>query len=154
MKPFRSILFPVDFSDGATALAPCVKEMAQRFDASVTVFHAFNLVIDYVLAPSLDATYAPERTVIPYTPDFEELRDIQRKRLDAFALAQLSGVKYATRFEDGDPATLIESIAEREKADVIFMPTKGAGKFRRLLLGSVTSKVLHRCRLSRANQHA
>jgi nucleotide-binding universal stress UspA family protein len=47
------------------------------------------------------------------------------------------------RIEDGDPAKVIEWVAKCEKADLIMMPTRGLGRFRRLLLGSVTSKILH-----------
>ena len=45
--------------------------------------------------------------------------------------------------EDGDPAMVIDWVAEREKTDLIIMPTRGLGRFRRFLLGSVTAKVLH-----------
>ena len=52
MIPFRRILFPVDFSEATLDLVPYVTEMAQRFDATVTVLNAFDLVRDYYLAPS------------------------------------------------------------------------------------------------------
>ena len=43
----------------------------------------------------------------------------------------------------GDPATEIVDFATREGVSLIMMPTRGAGLFRKLLLGSVTAKVLH-----------
>ena len=45
--------------------------------------------------------------------------------------------------ETGDPATAINEYAEAHKVSLIIMPTHGYGTFRRLLLGSVTAKVLH-----------
>lgn len=45
--------------------------------------------------------------------------------------------------ELGDPAQLIVNYAETAGVDLIMMPTHGCGPFRRLLLGSVTAKVLH-----------
>ena len=41
------------------------------------------------------------------------------------------------------PGSVIAEYAEDEKMDLIAMPTHGYGAFRRLLLGSVTAKVLH-----------
>jgi nucleotide-binding universal stress UspA family protein len=54
-----------------------------------------------------------------------------------------SGVTRAPRIEDGDPANVIEWVAQTESTDLIMMPTKGVGRFRRLLLGSITAKILH-----------
>jgi hypothetical protein len=45
--------------------------------------------------------------------------------------------------EDGDPSTIVEWVAQHENTDLIMMPTKGHGRFRRLLFVSVTAKVLH-----------
>jgi nucleotide-binding universal stress UspA family protein len=44
---------------------------------------------------------------------------------------------------DGDPAECVVRTAEEQAADVILMPTRARGRFRRFLLGSVTAKVLH-----------
>ena len=46
----------------------------------------------------------------------------------------------------GDPATVITLFAGDGDSRVIMMPTHGYGPFRRMLLGSVTAKVLHDAR--------
>ena len=42
----------------------------------------------------------------------------------------------------GDPAKKIICFARETEIDLIMMPTRGGGTFRRFLLGSVTAKVL------------
>ncbi len=143
MTPFRKILFPIDFSDAAIAMVPYVAEMAQRFNASVTVLNAFNAVSDFSLAPSPLDPFNSEPIAIPYTPDLQELRKQREQHLQEFSRTQFSGLAHTSRIEDGDPATVIERTAQREDTDLIMMPTKGHGRFRRLLFGSVTAKVLH-----------
>ena len=140
-KPFRHILFPTDFSKPVIRMVPYVMEIACRFNASVTVLHAFNVVHDYNLASA--ATHEFERVEIPYTAGLEVLRSRRQNQLDEFANAYFSGLHHAVRLEDGDPATIIEQVAQKDHVDLIAMPTRGLGKFRRFLLGSVTEKVLH-----------
>lgn len=143
MKPFRKILFPTDFSKAVTDMVPYVTEMAERFSANVTLLHAFDLVRDYVLTSSYEATCEPGYTAIPYTPAFEDLRNERQHRLEDFGRVQFPSVPHNLKIEDGDPATTIELVAQNENVDLIVMPTRGLGRFRRLLLGSVTAKVLH-----------
>lgn len=143
MRPFRTILFPLDFSQAAGEMVPYVSEMAQRFSASVTLLHVFDLVRDYVLASRYEAVCEPGPTAIPYTPAFEELRSERQHRLEEFARNRFPSLRHVTSIQDGDPATVIEAFAQNEDADLIVMATRGLGKFRRLLLGSVTAKVLH-----------
>jgi nucleotide-binding universal stress UspA family protein len=143
MMPFRRILFPVDFSEATLAMVPYVTEMAQRFNATVTVLNAFNLIPDYIADPRIEGTYASEPIPIPYTLDLQELRKQRERRLDDFSHTQFSSVSQTARIEDGDPAMVIEWVAQRENTDLIMMPSKGLGRFRRFLFGSVTAKVLH-----------
>jgi nucleotide-binding universal stress UspA family protein len=142
MMPFGKILFPVDFSEANIAMIPYVTEMAQRFDATVTVLNAFNLIHEYNLAPSLDNGMFGA-IAIPYTPDFQELRNERERLLEEFSRTHFASLKRTTRIEDGDPAEVIDWVAQRENTNLIVMPTKGLGRFRRMLLGSVTAKVLH-----------
>ena len=43
----------------------------------------------------------------------------------------------------GDPPAKIERVVKDKQVDMIVMPTHGYGPFRRFVLGSVTTKVLH-----------
>ena len=141
--PFRRILFPVDFSEASVAMTPSVKEMAQRFNATVTVLNVFDLVPDYVSEPSLSGPYHCRPAAISYTSDLQELRKRREQRLEEFSSKLLSSISPISRIEDGDAATVICWVARHENTDLIMMPTKGHGVFRSLLLGSITAKVLH-----------
>ena len=143
MMPFRRILFPVDFSEATMAMVPCVAEIARRFGATVTVLNAFNRIHDYSMAAPLQDSFDSEPVSIPYTDELQELRTERQKRLEQFSNSHFSSVGHKARLEDGEPAMVIEWVAKHENTDLIMMPTKGFGKFRRLLLGSVTAKVLH-----------
>ena len=144
VMPFRKILFPVDFSDSSLAMVPYVRELTQRFSADLTVLNAFHLAPDYFVAPRIEDSCDDEpKAATPYTPAIQELRRQRESRVHEFASVQFPGLAHTARVEDGDPVTVIESVAQREEVDLIMMPTKGLGRFRRLLLGSVTAKVLH-----------
>jgi len=143
MSLFQRILFPFDFSEPAKGLAAPVAAMARRFEASVDILSCFHFAPDYVVAPRFQEREAGRPAAIPYTPEVQELRRQQAQELDRFAGAALAGIHWTARVEDGDPAQAIEWVVRHEKTDLIMMPTRGVGRFRRLLLGSVTAKVLH-----------
>jgi nucleotide-binding universal stress UspA family protein len=144
MKPLREILFPTDFSQAGAAMVPYAREMAERFDARVTVLNAFDLCPSYAMPPHFVSGWDTQGGSVPYTPELQTCRQEFQRRLEQFAGNQFASVRHAARIEDGDPATVIEWIARLESSDIIIMPTTGRlGRFRRLLLGSVTTKVLH-----------
>ena len=84
-----------------------------------------------------------EPSPIPYVPSVARLRDQEEEHLQDFAREQFPDIKCRAIMEDGDPATIIDGVAQRDGIDLIMMPTRGLGTFRRLLLGSATAKVLH-----------
>jgi nucleotide-binding universal stress UspA family protein len=65
------------------------------------------------------------------------------ERLEEFFTEELASVVVHRAVVLGDPAPEIVRRAHAEVFDLIVMPTHGYGPFRRLLLGSVTAKVLH-----------
>ncbi len=51
--------------------------------------------------------------------------------------------KFETILDYGEPAEEILLLAEREKPDMLIMGSRGLGSFSRVMLGSVSTKVLH-----------
>lgn len=143
MRHFRRILFPIALSEAAIAMASSVREIAQRFNAVVTVLNACNLAPEYLNGPAPDAPCDSNEKPILFSPALQEMRNQQEWRLEEFARTHFSGIGHKARIEIGDPAAVIEWVAKCEKTDLIMMPARGLGWLRRLFLGSVTSKVLH-----------
>jgi nucleotide-binding universal stress UspA family protein len=140
---FRKILFPIVFSEATADIASSVRDMAQRCDAAVTVLNACNFVPEYISGPAPDTPCDSKERANSFSPILQQARIQQARRLGEFACTHFSGVEHTERTEIGDPAAVIEWIAKCDKTDLIMMPTRGPGRFRRLLLGSVTSKILH-----------
>ncbi len=123
MADFKRILFPVDFSEQSQLAAPYVKAFAQQFGAEVLLLHTEALPVE------------------PYV--WEPQPEYIRELLTDFANENLAGLPVELFGSVGEPAAEIVSYANRKKADLIMMPTHGRGPFRRFVLGSVTTKVLH-----------
>ena len=61
-------------------MACSVREMAERFNASVTVLNAFNPLPEYFQGPSIDdRCNSKEEPSLPYSPALLELRDLQKE---------------------------------------------------------------------------
>ncbi len=143
MMPFHKILFPVDFSAAGKAMVPYVREMARLCAAEVAVLHSFDVVRGYNLAGHLDPRAESEPSPIPYVPSVARLREQEEEQLRTFVREEFPDIECRTIMEDGDPAAVIHGVAQRDGIDLVMMPTRGLGAFRRLLLGSATAKVLH-----------
>jgi nucleotide-binding universal stress UspA family protein len=135
MITFQHILFPVDFSARCAAAAPSVIEMAQRFGAQITVLHVVDLPSARI-AP-------PEASAWSVLVGAERLREQGLTALESFIARAFPGCEVKSEAAEGDPAFTIVEFAGDGKADLIMLPTTGLGAFRRMLLGSVTAKVLH-----------
>lgn len=68
--------------------------------------------------------------------------DEPRERLEALGRAEFGSLPFSTVVMQGDPARVIVDHARCGRFDLIVMSTHGYGPFRRLLLGSVTARVL------------
>ena len=135
MITFRRILFPVDFSARCSAAVPVVRAMVKRFGSQLTVLHVVDLP-SAGIAPPEAAAWA---TLI----GADRLREQGEIALQRFVDREFQGAELKAESAEGDPATIIVDYAQEKDADLIMMPTSGLGRFRRLLLGSVTTKVLH-----------
>lgn len=124
MPLIKKILFPVDFSEGSVSVARYVEAFAGRFEAEILLLHVVGM-------GDGGLTLA------------EEQLPLRQAKLNAFLAEEL---KYFTTERvcviGDDAAPEIVAAAARWHPDLVMMPTHGLGIFQRLLLGSVTEKVL------------
>jgi nucleotide-binding universal stress UspA family protein len=130
MPGFRHILFPVDFSESSKAVCPYVKSFAGHFQAKVTLLHVVQVFLN--VPKGIDPSY-------PVSFDFPAVEWQTRELLKGY----FDAPEVERVVQQGDPAIDISDYARDHGVDLIMLPTRGYGKFRSLLLGSVTSKVLH-----------
>lgn len=133
MPMIRHILFPVDFSPRSVAAAPFVEALANRFHAKVTIL---NVVVPITYAGMTEPGAA-------FFIEPEELRLAGQNSLEGWLPTEFAAVDTTRIAQIGDPALGITAFSHTNAVDLIMMPTHGYGPFRRRLLGSVTSKVLH-----------
>ena len=134
MKP-KHILFPVDFSEPCTAIADYVIAVAEGSGARLTLLHVLEI-------PPI--WYGPaESATLTALVDLAVIKESRQKELETFLESKFHDVKPLRLLAQGDAATEIAGYAAREDVSLIMMPTRGAGPFRRYLLGSVAAKVLH-----------
>jgi len=125
----RRIAVAFDDSPEARRALDEAAALARRTGASLRVLTVVNTTVG--LYPPLDPT--------AYAEISDVARAGARERLRA-ATARLDGLEVATDVLDGDPAlTLVDATAED---DLLFTGSRGHGPFRRVLLGSVSTKLL------------
>jgi nucleotide-binding universal stress UspA family protein len=133
MSMVGHILFPVDFSARSKAMKPFVVSMAKELKAKVTLLNVIHIPGGW---------YGGIEGVYPFAFDIDAMVAEGRKQLAEF-FGHPEGLTKETEVCQGDPAAAIAAFAEKHGVGLIMMPTHGYGKFRSLLLGSVTAKVLH-----------
>ena len=126
------ILFPVDFSPSCAAMAAYVKRAAEMFGSRVTLVYVCDLASNNgfeLLARTMREIAADHRAVAE-----DQLKSFLKSDFPPDACSRI------LRF--GEAAAQIAEFARTGGFDLIIMPTH-AGRFRRMLLGSTTAKVLN-----------
>jgi nucleotide-binding universal stress UspA family protein len=127
----KKILFPVDFSPASMAMAGYVVRVAKIFGARVALLHVAHLT----------SRNGFEIYVRPAPEIEKEQQNLAEDRLNAFLQAEFPITESERFLTFGDAADGITHIANAAAFDLIIMPTH-ASRFRRMLLGSTTAKVL------------
>lgn len=130
----RHILFPYDFSRYGREVVRFVRALAGRCGARVTILG---------VVPPTFASIPDEMVEVRAGDDTAVWKQRLQTRLDDAFHDELAGLCVDRVAEGGDPALRITAFAQSHEVDLIMMPTQGLGMFRSLLVGSVTSKVLH-----------
>jgi nucleotide-binding universal stress UspA family protein len=132
----RHILFPYDFSPQGREVARFVRALGVRSGARVTLFS--------VVPPTFESVPSEMGGLnLRAGDDAAVWRQRLQNRLGEAFDRELAGLGVDRVADGGDPALRITAFAHSHGVDLIMMPSHGVGTFRRLLVGSVTSKVLH-----------
>lgn len=137
MIEIRRILCPTDFSDFSRHALDRALAIAHLYHSTITLLHVSPVTAGVVYAPGIGAAHPTLLTV--------EDRDAALVAMRQFAATE-AGQSAAIGFDvaDGNPADEILDRARTRNSDLIVMGTHGRAGFARLLLGSVTEKVLRK----------
>lgn len=134
--PVKRILCPTDFSEPSRRAFVTATSFARWFEADLTVLH----VVPGVPATALLLSGTP--VPIPLQPN------ARQGYLEALGgmigPARGAGVAAGAELREGDPVREILRLADSLPADLIVLGTHGYSGFERLVLGSVTEKVLRK----------
>jgi nucleotide-binding universal stress UspA family protein len=138
MLRFERILCPLDFSEFSAKAYDYAQSLAKHYQARVFVEH--------VLQP-LFAAY-PFYVYPDMANDvYQDLRGHAEQQLEEFLKTHTrNGVQLESVVCEGNVTDSILAFAEEHAVDLIVLGTHGRHGFDRLLLGSVTEKVLHKAR--------
>mgnify|MGYP006278244327 CR=1 FL=1 len=128
-----NILAPVDFSEASKKAVLHAKELALTYGAQITLFHA----VEEVMYPS---AYGIEMADLPGTEIIERveesLADMARDEIGYEHVQVDSSIGYA-------PSAILNYV-DTTDVDLIVIATHGRSGLERLLLGSVTERVVRR----------
>ncbi len=134
MPSLARILLAVDFSGRSRGAAGYAETLSRTFQSEITLLH--------VLPPPHELGVLENGAAA-----MDEVRRARtrkaREDLESHLADEMAGLPVRRVLLEGDPSRTIIEYARREAFGLIVIATHGYGPFRRLILGSVTAKVLH-----------
>ncbi len=139
---FKHILISTDGSPLSSKAARAGIALASALGAKVTAYCALEELQLYY-----GEGYFPTQAVI--NGFVQRAQEVGRKRVDAIGkMAKAAGVAFSSVVAKADtPYEGIIAAAKKRKCDVIFMASHGRRGLSRLVMGSVTQKVLTHSRI-------
>lgn len=132
MQP-RHILAPVDFSGDSMVAAQFGLTFAERYGATLTVFHVDQL-------PAFSERMAERVAADVWAEYVQDRSRVVQQQLDGL-VRELGGGRIETALARDDVAVAIAGHVAEHDDDLVVMAPHGAGSSTHFLLGSVTSDV-------------
>jgi nucleotide-binding universal stress UspA family protein len=135
--PYRRALLALDESDASASAIRAAESLVLTPEMSATVVHAHRPPYGGML---YSADVGPE-TIRRYTDNWK--RDANQAVRELLSLESNDASRYAIHIEQKPAAPGILQAIEYFSPDLLVMGTRGGGRLRRALVGSVANRVLH-----------
>jgi nucleotide-binding universal stress UspA family protein len=130
----NKILVPTDYSEQAGNAVDYAVKVAQRFNASIVLFHAFHVPV-----PTM------ESTIILSLDDIEQENEQRLKKEAERIKAQYGGnLTIETLCKVGFAEEAIAATSQEKKCDLIIMGSNGASGIEEVLIGTNAAGVIER----------
>jgi nucleotide-binding universal stress UspA family protein len=135
---FYKLLVPVDGSENSVRALEAAIFLSKKIDTHVTVLHVME---------------KPPTVYIHPQKELEELLQNYRREAEQILekceeIGNRNGVELKKVIVEGNVASKIIRFAEMEVFDMIVMGHRGSGRFKEMVLGSVSQKVLNQTKRS------
>ena len=130
----KRIVVGVDGSEHAGSALDWAVLVAKAMDSEVIAVYALDIPV-----------WAADPFTTAQPPQFDpEWRTEIRQAFEERWCKPLrdAGVRYRSVMEDGRPATVIDSVADAEGADLVVLGRRGRGEVAELVLGSISHEVV------------
>jgi universal stress protein E len=136
-EEYRRALIALDQSDISAAILGAVESFFLAKNTDAVIVHAYEPHYEGMLTFAGVAEEAVRQYERKWTDEIEiSVRDLLKRHSQDFT-------RYSIVLEQSRPVPAILRAAERIHPDLIVMGTRGHGRLRRALLGSVSNRVLH-----------
>ncbi|MFZ0317212.1 MAG: universal stress protein [Nitrososphaeraceae archaeon] len=130
---FTKILVPVDGSDNSYKALEAALVLSEKLGSNISVVN----VMEQVPITHIESEKLLSELLEAYK---KENQEILSKCSD---IARQKGTTIKTVLLQGNPAPVILDYSKKENFDLVIMGSRGMGKFKELILGSVSSKIVH-----------
>jgi len=130
---FTNILVPVDGSDNSYRALDAALLLSEKLGSNITVIH----VMEQVPITHIGSEKQLNEFLQAYKKENQEILS------KCSEIATQKGLTINTFLVEGNPASEILNFSKKEKFDLLIMGRRGLGKFKELILGSISSKIVH-----------
>jgi len=147
----KSILIPVDFSEGSLNSCKYAIEMTA---SEQTIFHLFHIYNDQVMIPDssfpagmdTDAFFNSDVILALKKQAEENMKKLVKAVEDLLKKSGKTNIKLSSLLAGGDPQWEITETCEDLKPDIVLMGTSGIGR-KGFLKGSMAEKIMNKAQI-------
>jgi nucleotide-binding universal stress UspA family protein len=124
----KNVLVTTDFSPAGSSALPYAAEIAKRFGAKLYALHVRPIAINPMTQPG---TWQA----------LEDAAQAEMEQQKAVLLKSFPGIQPEVIIEEGDMRSILNSVIEKNKIDLIVAGTRGRTGVRKFFLGSIAEQI-------------